>query len=160
MQQVKMRALVDNATTVHKSNAHIFDGECLNGNFFMYQLCDLHYHETCSIVDDPSNVSSKLTEKEGWYKDGTMARLREIIKRRWLHLWEKTKVPSFVDFEREQAELEHVLMSNTNSGGNSSSQTSPFNAADFASYLGDDVGSPFVSGGGSDEDDFFIFDDE
>jgi general transcription factor 3C polypeptide 5 (transcription factor C subunit 1) len=155
MQQVKRRA----SGHAIPENGHIFDGIALNGNFFMYQLCDLIYDETQSIVDDQRLVSTTLSEKEGWYQEGTLAKLRDVVKRRWQVLRDKVKAPSYVDFEREQAELEDVLMSGVASTANpSSSQPSPFSAADFAGILGDDIASPFASGD-SDADEFFIFDE-
>lgn len=154
MQQVKRRQAGAHAIP---GNGHIFDGISLNGNYFMYQLCDLEYEETRQIVDDESMISGELTEKEGWYKEGTLAKLRNIVKRRWQVLREKSSVPSYVDFEREQADLEDVLMSGVASFAGQS--PSPFGAAaDFAGLLGDDVASPFASGD-SDQDDYFIFDE-
>lgn len=155
MQQVKRQS----SGHAVPENGHLFDGVSLNGNFFMYQLCDLIYDETRSIVDDPSVVSNYLSEKEGWYQEGTLAKLREVLKQRWQVLRGKAKAPAYANFEREQAELEDVLMSGVASGVNSSSgRPSEFNPNDFAGIFGGDIASPFASGD-SDADDFFIFDE-
>lgn len=150
MQQVKRLPSSSSADTNVPPNGYLFDGVTLNGNFFMYQLCDLVYRETHDIVEDPSLVSTQANEKEGWYKDGTLSRLREIVKRRWIHL-KKSATPSYADFEREQADLEDILFS---SSMLSQSVIDSFDSSMFANIL---------TGGGdgisSDADEFFIFDE-
>lgn len=130
-------------------NSHIFDGLSLNGNYFLYQLCDLVYGPTADIVNSSLNVQDEPDPKDGWYKEGILAQLREILKQRWTVL-RKSAAPSYVDIAQEQANLEDIL----------ASQPSGIDSLDPSIYAGifaDDT-VPFAPT--TTDDDYFIFEDE
>lgn len=110
MSQVKRGELAEIKDHLVAPNAHIFDGVNLNGNFFIYQLCDLVFADTAIIVESPQHVANAVTEKEGWYKQGTMNLLREVVKRQWLAMQPSVKNAPLIDLEQEQADMEGLLL--------------------------------------------------
>lgn len=123
-------------------NAYIFDGLSMNGNYFLYQYIDLTFPEAAEIVNDQQLVCS-LTEKEGWYRDGSGSRLREILRKRWAVLC-KSEAPSYADFEMERI-----------SGDLQESQSESFLALMFSDLMEGNS----VNALDENDDQYFIFDE-
>ena len=87
-----------------ESSTFCFDGENLVLNYLTYQYIDLTYQPLLEIVNYPGGIRQNVSDKEGWYPEGTSKRLREIMKIRWFELLRSMDLTSF-----SQEKLEEIL---------------------------------------------------
>ena len=78
-----------------------------------YQLCDLTYAPLQDILNDPSNFSSRLSEREGWYREGTIRTLNRLIKARLFELLKITDLSGLSPTQHEEIYRAFVPDTNT-----------------------------------------------
>lgn len=89
---------------ISESSTYCFDGENLVLNYLTYQYIDLSYQPLLEIVNYPGGIRHSVSDKDGWYPEGTSKRLRELMKIRWFELLRSMDLTSF-----SQHKLEEIL---------------------------------------------------
>lgn len=90
------------------THRHVFDGIHIVANLSQFQYCDLTFPPLQSIVTNPRNHSSVCEKKEGWFVEGTLKKIRTLIKDRWFELVQK-RDPGF--FSKAKAIHDEALQS-------------------------------------------------
>lgn len=147
-------------STAVESSTFCFDGENLVLNYLTYQYIDLTYQPLLEIVNYPGDIRQNVSDKEGWYPEGTSKRLREIMKIRWFELLRSMDLTSF-----SQEKLEEILEITTPVGSspvigadwNSLSRSTSIKITETSSQINSE-NEDFKEGEEEDFSDYEIFD--
>lgn len=87
--------------SVFKASNYTFDGQELVLDKLFYQACDLTYGPLKDILSDPSNYTFHLSERDGWYREGTIHTLARLIKARLFELLKNTNLSGLSPAQQE-----------------------------------------------------------
>lgn len=71
-------------TTISKTSQ--FDGIQLTANLNQLQFCDITYQPIVKVLYNSSNLKDWCDRRHGWYGEGVIGQVRQMIRERWLEL--------------------------------------------------------------------------
>ncbi|KZW04045.1 hypothetical protein EXIGLDRAFT_13046 [Exidia glandulosa HHB12029] len=65
------------------TKSHIFDGQQTYTDTAVFQLCDITDPLLKELIDDPDAVRETVDERDGWYKESAITRIKGILRRKF-----------------------------------------------------------------------------